>query len=159
MKRCFSFLLAALFVLSPLFFFSEYSGQADARAKTRLVKRRLVGKKIKKKAKKYRRSKRTRPKSAQKALVGKKTAPPISEPVYLLPPRAGTIVKTFALEEGINDSGAETIISELKSLGVDFVSADVNRRTLQAKFNSQELSTISIIKKLKELGFTVRRID
>jgi len=158
MKKFLAGLLAVLFAFCLLAFLPGFSGQAEGRAKKRTVKRKVVKKTVRKKAKKpakkYRKAKLAKPVQATK-----KAALAAREPAYQLPPRTGTVVKSFTLEEGVDDTAAETIVNELKSLGVDEASVDVNRNTLRAKFNSQELSAVSVIKKLKELGYTVKRID
>jgi hypothetical protein len=162
MKKFLASLLAALFAFGLLTIAPRFAAPAAARAKLRPAKviKKSLKKIIKKTVKKYRKAKLAKPiKSAKKVNAARKAALSAKEPAYQLPSRAGMVIKSFTLEEGVDDSGAETIVNELKSIGVDEASVDVNKNVLQAKFNSQELSAVSVIKKLKELGYTVKRID
>jgi hypothetical protein len=158
MKKFLAGPLTALFVFGLLVGVPDLAAQVDALAKPRPVKRKVVKKtvrrKIKRPVKKYRKAKLAKPvKPAKKApLIAK-------EPDYQLPSRAGMVVKDFVLNEAVDSSAADLIVSELKSIGVDEASFDPDDQMLRAKFNAQELSAVSLIKKLKDLGYTVKRID
>ena len=119
----------------------------EARAK------KAAKKKIKQKKKKIRKSKKAVRRVARKP----KTL--YQPPVYRLPARASTLSQKYYLEEAVNDAQSENIVDGLKSLGVDEASTDAANKAVQVKYSTQALNSISIIKRLKELGFTVRRID
>jgi copper chaperone CopZ len=164
MKKLLALLLLCLF-LAGLVPFSLVNGDpAEAKAKKKIVRK---VKKIKKKVrrivkKKVRKVKKALKKKVKaKAVVKAQKQAAIKTPAdsYSLPSRTGTVSQKYTLEEGIGDGESDKVVSELKGLGVTDASVDVDSNTLSVKFNSAELSSIGIIKKLKELGYTVKRIN
>lgn len=73
--------------------------------------------------------------------------------------RSAFISQRYSLEEGMDSGGAGTISNELLDLGAENASVDINKNLVDVKFKTSRLSSIAILSKLKELGYTVKRID
>ncbi|MCU0640936.1 MAG: hypothetical protein MUC35_02470 [Candidatus Margulisbacteria bacterium] len=147
MKKLLSLLLLTVFLLTLVPFTGGWAAPAEAKAKKRIVR------KAKKKVRRPIKKKKAR-------LVKKRRA--VAKPVkkkYNVPVQAGPISQQYSLEEGVNDSEADRIVNELRALGVKDASIDVNTNTLSVDYDSAELSSVSIIQKLKGLGYTVKRIN
>lgn len=143
-------LILSFFLLGILPAAPGNPGRAEARAK----------KKVYRKIKKTRVKKVIhRIKKVKRAVRRIKRAKRLREPVYKLPARTGTVIQKYTLEEGLGEVDAGGVVSELKSLGADDASVNVETSTLRVKFNTRKLSAIGIMKKLKELGYTVKRIN
>jgi len=127
----------------------------------------LAKKKVVHKAKKVVRKVKKPVLKAKKKIIVKKKVTRVVKPkkavarpeAYQLPARSGTVSQTYALKEKLDEARAGNVVSELKSIGVDEASVNVSKNSVQVKFNTRELSSIGIIQKLKELGYTVRRIN
>lgn len=150
-KKGLALFILSLFLLGILPSASSNSGCAEARAKKK-VYRKIKKVRVKKVVRRVKKIKRVVRK------VKRKTKR-IHEPAYKLPARTGTIIQKYTLEEGVDEAEAERVVGELKSLGADDASINVETSALQVKFNSGKLSAVGIMKKLKELGYTVKRID
>ena len=145
MRKFFALILLLAFVCGIVP--SNFSGVSSVEAKTKkavkkIAKKRKAKKVVRKKTKKVRKAKKAPKKSALK----------IAGP-------SGIISQSYYLEEGADANEAEKITDELKGLGAEEVNVDVEKNVLQIKFNTKNLSAISILSKLKELGYTVQRID
>lgn len=153
-KRFFSFLLFIVFIFAAYSFLPATQHSAEAKYKKKVYRKAKI-KKFRKKVKRVVR------KVKRKKVVQKKIrkVQRIHEPVYRLPARTGTIIQKYTLEEGADEAETARIVSELKSLGADDASINVETSALQVKFNAGKLSAVGIMKKLKELGHTVKRID
>lgn len=123
----------------------------------------LAKKKVVHKAKKVVRKVKKPVRKAKKKIIVKKkvvrAVKSVRSEAYQLPARSGTVSQTYALKEKLDEARAGNVVSELKSIGVDEASVNVSKNSVQVKFNTRELSSIGIIQKLKELGYTVRRIN
>lgn len=157
LRKLLSFALLASIILgipsaSPLF------TSADARPKKLYRKTKKIVNKVQgKKAARRIRIKKVARKARKTRAAVKRIARRHEE--YRLPARTGTIAQNYSLEEGVDEAGADRIVAELKSIGVDDARVNVAKNSLQVKYNTKELSSISVIKKLKELGYTVSRIE
>lgn len=147
MKKFLSWLLLAFLSLGSIFFFP--SNLAEARQKTTVrkiirkisPKRKIIRKKIIKK-----RIIHKKRKAKRKTLRPRLTTPKIISQRYLI-------------EEGLDELEADRIKDSLKIIGVKEVETDVNENTIYVKFNPRKVSAITIIQKLKNLGFTTKRIN
>lgn len=168
MKRLLSLLLLGTFLLGLIPLAPVAVRSAEGKARKKIVRRVKKKKAVKKKKRVIRRAKKTvRPKKkatrpVKKPAPKKKTAAtkPIKDAAeYQLPGRTGNLTQRYSLEEGLGEQEADNVIGELKALGADDAAIDVNNNALSVTFNPAELSAIGIIKKLKELGYTVKRIN
>ncbi|MGB9613056.1 MAG: heavy-metal-associated domain-containing protein [Candidatus Margulisiibacteriota bacterium] len=71
----------------------------------------------------------------------------------------GRISQVLLLEEGFDELEADRITDALKTLGVESVTTKVETNTVKVQFNTSKLSTVRIIQKLRELGYTVKQIQ
>jgi hypothetical protein len=140
--------------------------EGKARKKTMSKTKRKAAKAVKSVKKKSGKIKKAAKKtSTKKALTKKKTAKPGDKPAvikaaadsYSLPAGAGMVSQKYALQNKIYDS--DQLIGEMRALGVADASVDLDSNTLSVKFNSADLSSIGIIKKLKALGYSVKNIN
>ena len=154
-KKLFSFLLLLLFLagIAPLSPLGRSPAEARAKKKVRRIVRRT--KKIVRKVKRPVIRKVKRPKAIKKP-VAKKIKDSLQ---YDLPARTGMVTQKYSLEEGIGDADAGNVVGELKALGVADAAVNAGQNTVTVQFNSSELSSVGIIKKLRELGYTVKRIN
>lgn len=72
---------------------------------------------------------------------------------------SGTLSQKYYLEGSTGKEKMENLITELKLLGAEEARLDPGANILHVKFKSSKLSSISILKKLKDYGYTVKRID
>jgi hypothetical protein len=154
MKKLLSLLLLCAFLVGLGTLALVGGSSAEAKAKKKVVHKIKKVKKTKKKARKAKRA------TVKKAAV--KKAPATASPApdrYALPPKTGVISQKYSLVEGIGEAEADKLVSDLKAFGVSEANVDVNSNVLSVKFNSGELTSISIIKKLRGLGYGVRQID
>ncbi len=115
---------------------------AEAKAKKKVVRRVKV-----RKAKKV--SRTVRKKLPRARVVTKKTAPS--------PSRSGSVTQSYLLEEGVGGDEAENLISGLKSVGADDVAVDSGTNTITVTFNTSRLTSVGVVRKLKNLGYTAKR--
>lgn len=135
-KKLFSLLLIMLFTAGTLPFNLGELNPAEAKIK-----------------KVYRKAK------AKKKVVRKKIKGAKKRQLRKAPVRSGIISQNYYLEEGADETEAENIAEELKSLGAQDAKVDIEKNTIQVKFDTKKLSAVTIIKRLKELGYTIKRID
>jgi hypothetical protein len=150
LRKTFGIVLLVFFLLGflPLGFGSR---PADALAKKKVVRKIKYKKKAPRKAK----IKKVRRK-VKKAIVKTKIK---SIPSYRLPTRSGVIAQNYILKEKVDEAQAERIVSELRSLGAEEASYNVNTNNLRVKFNTRELSAVGIMTKIKGMGYTIKRIE
>lgn len=134
LKKFLSLLLVLLFTAGVLPL--DFGKSNPAEAKVKKAYRKAKAKKVKKAVKKAKKTKRP----AQKI-------------------RSGIITQIYALEEGVDEAEAGNIIEELKDLGAEDTNVNIDKNLLLVKFNPQKLSAVKIIQRLKELGYTIKRID
>ncbi|MFA5113217.1 MAG: hypothetical protein WC529_02845 [Candidatus Margulisiibacteriota bacterium] len=164
MKRLLSLLLLGAFLLGLVPLAPVAVRSAEGKARKKIVRRVKKKKAVKKKKRVIRKARKVAKKSVR---LPKKTAlkkPAAKKPIkddaeYQLPGRTGNLTQRYSLEEGLGEQEADNVIGELKALGADDAAIDVNNNALSVTFNPAELSAIGIIKKLKELGYTVKRIN
>lgn len=77
----------------------------------------------------------------------------------IAPRPKGILTQRYYLEEGADTAEGEKLGNELKAIGVDETSFDVENNILKVTFKTNKLSSVAIISKLKSLGYTVKRID
>lgn len=165
--------ILALFVLVSLGV--SRSDSAVTAKKKAAVKKKVAGKKkvaskkqLKAPAKKLKKAKKVAPKKTigakEKAATKPKTKKSSTQnsslpPQYTLPVGQRTISQKYSLEEVIDETAAENITAGLRELGVENASVDLATNTLSVKFNTQRITAIGIISKLKSLGYSIKRID
>jgi hypothetical protein len=155
-KRLLCFFVFFALLLGGLSY--ELGRPAEAKAKkiVRKVKKSKIKHKIKKTTvKKKRAAKRSIKKAAVRKVAKKAAASQASG--YELPAAGGTVSQTFLLEEGIGDPEVDNLVSAMKGIGASDAYADTSRNTLTITYNAAKLSSGSIIKKLKSLGYTAKR--
>jgi len=141
-KKLFSWLLLLFFLLGIAPFSSGIIRPSEARTKKLLHRAKFKKHHYKTRGKKFYRK--------AKKIYRRQYRPPV---------RKGLISQRYFLEEGSNPAENQAVITELNILGITDANIDAEKNTLQIKFNTQKLSSIDVIKKLKELGYTVKRID
>lgn len=144
-------LLALIFLLLGILPLASHDpGNAEAK----VIKKKVYWKTI------IKRKKTKLKKPVKQKIIHKKQqkAKRSRKPAYKLPVQMRTIVQKYSLVEALDESEAETIVDELKSLGADDASINIETNTLEVKFNTKKLSAVNIMKKLKELGYTVKSI-
>lgn len=114
--------------------------------KARLKRKLIVAKAKRKLIKKAKRSIKIRRKISRRSLFPKTK-------------KTGIVTQTYSLEEGFDELEADRIADALKTLGADSVSTNVENNTVTVKFKKNKLSSIRIIQKLKQLGYTIKQID
>lgn len=72
---------------------------------------------------------------------------------------SGILSQKYYLEGSASKEKTDNLIAELKLLGAEESRLDPGANILYVKFKSSRLSSISILKKLKDYGYTVKRID
>jgi len=154
-KKGLALLILGLFLAGLLPTAPGIFSQADARARKKKVVRLVKKAKKIKKARTVKRVKKVI--KAKKATAKAKKR--LVDPAYQLPARTGTVTQRYTLAEGVDETGADNLVGELKGIGADEASVNADSNTLTVKFNARELSAVGIIKKLKELGDTVKRIN
>lgn len=163
--RCFTVFLIALFLAGswPI----DLGRPAEARTKkiTRKVKskklrkvRKKAAHKIKKKAKAAVRSKKKKKTAVSLKPAAKKPSVPGEAYQYPLPSRSGSVTQRYSLEEGLGGDEADNVISGLKAVGADDISVDPAKNTVTVTYNTSNLTAVGVVKKLKSLGYTARRI-
>lgn len=130
------------------------SSSADAKTKKKSVKK--VPHKKAKKAKKAKSKKQKKTNKTKKTKKSKKAAKaaPAEKPAKA----TGKVVsQKYYLEEGVDDSEAEKIVSVLRDMGVEDASIDVDNNALTVKFDSGKISSAALVSKLKSLGYTATK--
>ena len=122
--------------------------------------RKKVAHKVKKKVKTAARSKKKKKTAASPKPAAKK--PRVTAPdeayQYPLPSRTGSVTQRYSIEEGIGGDEADNVIGGLKVVGADDISVDPATNTVTVTYNTSKLTTVGVVKKLKSLGYTARRI-
>jgi hypothetical protein len=77
---------------------------------------------------------------------------------YQLPARSGSVTQRYSIEEGVGGDEADSMINGLESVGADDVSVDSSKNMVTVTYNTSRLTATGIVKKLKALGFSARRI-
>ncbi len=167
-----NFIRLFLACLLALFFVGSCPVSFDrpAEAKTKKVVRKVKKvKRAKKKKKVVRRVKKSRrivrkPRkvslSARKKVSRARTAvkkAPAAKSGYALPSRSGSVTQSYTIEEGVGGDEVENLISELKSVGADEVAVDSATNTVTVTFHTSRLTSVGIVKKLKNIGYTAKR--
>jgi len=131
MKKLFSLILAAALLsgLLPAANFLADSADAKAKKKTRKIVRKVRVKK-------------------SRARLHKKAKPAVAKNVTV----------RFSVEEGADQTEADNIVEEVKTMGADDAEYDLENNILQAKFNTKKMTAKKIITALKPLGYTLRVI-
>jgi copper chaperone CopZ len=88
----------------------------------------------------------------KKIIRKKRKAPP--KPVKLK-----LITQSYQLEQKIDDVEAGRIIDALKVLGVVEPYYNPRKNSVRVSYSTKKLSSVVILKKLKQLGYTVKEID
>ena len=138
MKKLFSLILAAALLsgLLPAANFLADSADAKAKKKTRKIVRSIFISGKKNQLKKSR------------ARLHKKAKPAVAKNVTV----------RFSVEEGADQTEADNIVEEVKTMGADDAEYDLENNILQAKFNTKKMTAKKIITALKPLGYTLRVI-
>jgi copper chaperone CopZ len=147
MKRLLGLLLALILVFGITF---EIVRPVEARAK--------------KVHRKFKHLKYKKPLHKKQIIRKKKVAKKIHKKAakrssYRLPNPPGAVFQTYSIEEGVDESEADNMAAEIKSIGVQEASINIDKNTLSVKFDPAKVSALKIISKLKSLGYTVKRID
>ena len=69
------------------------------------------------------------------------------------------ISQIYHLEESPDKDEAEALVAAMKGLGAAEAGVDMEKNVLRVKYSTQKLSALGIIQKLKELGYTTKRIE
>lgn len=69
------------------------------------------------------------------------------------------LTQSYYLEEGVDETDAANMVEDLKELGAKEASINVASNTLSVTFAPKSLSAVTIISKLKSLGYTVKQIN
>lgn len=141
--RCFIFIFLALFLAGSCT--AGLGRPAEAAAKKKVV-RKLKVKKVKKKKivrKKTRVAKKKLPRAGK---VVKKAG------------ASGTVTQDYALEEGLGGDEVDNLIGDLKAVGADEVAVDPATNMVSVTFRTSRLTSAGIVRKLKGLGYTAKRV-
>ena len=165
--------LRGLLALILLFSFAgtlplTFGQRAEAKAKKivrkakskKIVKKpkRKVSRKTVKRAKKIVRSKKKKTVGAKPAAKAANKAFNNDNGQYQLPSRSGSLTQRYAIEEGLGGDEVDNMISGLQAIGADDVSVDSSKNMATVTYNTSKLTSVGIVKKLKTLGFSARRI-
>ena len=114
------------------------------------------GAEVKPKIKKVVSKKKIVSKKAPKKVVRKKI---VKRPRRVAPKGPQIISQNYYLEENPDEIEAENLVVEVKGLGANEAQVNTEKNVLHVKYSDKNLSTVRIIQKLKELGYTVKRIQ
>lgn len=95
-------------------------------------------------------------KKAPKKIIRKKSVKRIK---HRAPKGPQIISQNYFLEESPDEIEAEVLAAEVKDLGAGEVNVDSIKNVLHVKYNADKLTAVRIIQKLKDLGYTVKRIQ
>jgi len=173
-RCCLVFLLMLFFAGAlPQTFDRPAEAKTKKIVRKKIVRKKTIRKKIvrRKIARRVRLKKTVRRSKKTAALRVRKKVPSAARPKpvinkaaaeddsqYPLPSRSGSVTQRYSIEEGIGGDESDSVINGLESVGADDVSVDSSKNLVTITYNNSKLTSAGIVKKLKTLGFSARRV-